>query len=361
MAAASTAMASSSPTQSLDQDTISTFLATTAIDPSHRKLVETLFTSAFFSSAAGMDSEALHARLKEAQPLVLYLDLDETLFGMQSRDSDPLALADSLTDEPIDELLELGLGNSDGEIEFESAYLDAETQEMSVREYRLKEGSVFRDVVLMCKLSKNEDGEMECTTQNADSVRFLARKRYLKLFLKIDLINAVAMQKLGREIIIVNVLTNATYHAPEIRALFLAAYPNCHTIQKGLFHNSTRAIDPQTELPIKKGIQMERDHVELFSKLGVSKEWTGLLDDSIVNCRDAEKCGFQASHIPSQPRGRAMLQSYTKGGGESYFRKIEQVIANAAKQHQIEVQEPEIGKSSQESFLMKMYDAPFPA
>ncbi len=361
MAATSTEIASSSIGRSSGPDAISTFLAATAIDPSHRTLVETLFTSAFFSSAAEMDSEALLAKLKSTTPLVLYLDLDETLFAMQYRSSDPLHLSDSLTDEPNDPLFELGLGNSDGEAEFEHAYLDDESQEMSVREYRLKEGSVFRDPILMSAIYKNDKGQVERYVQAASSVRFLARKRYKKIFMKIDLINAVAMEKLGRELIIVNVLTNATYFAPEIRALFLAAYPGCQVIQKGLFHNNTRAIDPETGQPIKKGVQMDLDHVMLFSKLGASKKRTALVDDSSTNCSDAKKYGFQSFHIPSQPMGRAMLQTYTEGGGESYFKQLEKAIAKVAKQHQIEVTEPAIIEKRQESFLMKMHNAPFPS
>ncbi len=201
-----------------------------------------------------------------------------------------------------------------------------------------KEGSVFRQVPMRTDIQIDPSGEAKPVQQKAHSVTIIARKRYLSIFRKIDTINEASRKLYGKDIIIVNILTNATYEQKEIHAIFSAAFPGCETIKKGVFYNNKRKQDPnKPSYPLPKHLQMQEDFDNVFEKIGALKVLTFLLDDSRTNCLGATKQGFQFLHFPINPMGRRPLQSYTNGEGKLFFEGIETLIHELAKHHEIDI------------------------
>ncbi len=311
------------------------------VDPSHREqfmskiglhptldsFLPMLFSESYFTTVKDLDSEALSLKLKEVKPLILYFDLDSTLFSVRLKPEDKDDFSASM--EGAGAALGYGVSDSDGEIEFLDSFESENPNEGVVRLYRAREGSNFKNVKLIST-------EYSLT---AESVRFIGRVRYMQLFMKIDRINQAASEKLQRPLIVINILTNAAYDEDDVKALLASAFPNCKTIREGIYQNRYRDIDRSTGDYTTKGTQIEHNHRHLFGKLGVEMLDTCLLDDALVNIADVEKHGFRALHIPSNPHHRNKEQSYVFGGGDHYFSTLEDTVDFVAAKHGIKTPE----------------------
>ncbi|MES2122795.1 MAG: hypothetical protein V4492_08490 [Chlamydiota bacterium] len=332
------------------------FMLKTGINPYYGSFLPSLFADSFFTTVQDMDPEAFSLKLKEVQPLILYFDLDSTLFSVRLKETDEEDLSTSM--KTLGSTLEHGLGDSDGEIELVDLFHGETPSEGMVRLYRVSEGSNFSNVALCTTLYLYPDNTYATSSTSADSVRFIARKRYLNLFTKIDAINAVALEKFQRPLIVVNILTNAGYDEHNIKALFAPAFPKCKTIYRGMFQNRYRDIDPVKNVYLSKGAQMAHNHTRFFEKIGTQMLDTCLLDDSLSNITDVENHGFRALHIPSNPYGRHREQSYAFGGGEHFFSTLEETVNSVATRHGFDVPTP-MYLPLAVSHMVRLNNAPF--
>lgn len=205
--------------------------------------------------------------------IVLYFDLDQTLFEMYAELNAPSNLS-------------------------KSALIDLSSSQ---------EG-IIQDPLMV----NNEECQLR-----AKEIRAFAREKFKAIFDQIREVNE------GRErpLVLVRIITNATYTENEVYSILKSFYGDMHFDGFANGHRQTYS----------KGDEMDRDYVNLYGTLGIPRSNIYLIDDSEENCVEAESQGFNAIRMGTTPKVRG--DTTYSNRKEQVFDSLSGAVEKAAKPH----------------------------
>lgn len=121
----------------------------------------------------------------------------------------------------------------------------------------------------------------------------LAKEDFKNVFQKISEVNTQSSERR----VYVHILTNGGYNEFEISELLKRMYGTAISIDK--FQNIFQGNKPGARRVTSKGEEMDLDYEKIYSLKEIPKSNVYLIDDSRLNCDSAEAKGFQSFHLPS--------------------------------------------------------------
>lgn len=156
-------------------------------------------------------------------------------------------------------------------------------------------------------------------TYKAKLVRAIARKKFQEVFTKIKSVNEAA----GRKVVSVRILTNGNFTKNGIVNVLKQIYPDFPDIDE--FSNIDRR---KKGYPLNKGFHIFLKYGRELEKNGIQSKNVYLIDDMVYNCTSAEKWGFKAIHMKTNPKGRGRKDSYEESKGP-IFNELLDIIKSA--------------------------------